>query len=117
MFSDFKNKEIYKKSKELYALVNSVLSKEIPYSLKDQILRASISINLNFAEGYGRFHKKDKKQFYVNARASLNEVSACFDLFQIHVELSKEVIDKFNFLAEELSKMLSGLINSMKEEK
>ena len=114
MFNDFKTKEIYIQSKELYKLINSTLTDKVSYSLKDQILRAAVSIILNFSEGYGRFHKNDKKQFYITARASLNEVVACFDLLQIHIDIDDQTNNKFNQLTEDLSKMLSGLINSQK---
>ncbi len=114
MFTDFKDKEIYKKAKELYSLVNDCLTAEVPRPLKDQILRAAISIILNFSEGYGRFTKNDKKHFYVTARASLNEAATCFDLILLHSRPDTEKTHKFNDLVEELSKMLSGLINSLK---
>lgn len=114
MFTDFKDKEIYKKAKDLYSLVNGCLTNDVPRPLKDQILRAVISVILNFSEGYGRFTKKDKKHFYITARASLNETATCFDLIMLHSQLSDEVIKKFNAIVEELFKMLSGLINSQK---
>ncbi|KAF0133827.1 MAG: S23 ribosomal protein [Candidatus Saganbacteria bacterium] len=114
MFTDFKDKEIYKKAKELYSLVNSCLKENIPKPLKDQISRSTISIILNFSEGYGRFTKNDKKHFYITARASLNETATCFDLILLHLNPGNETIEKFNALVEELSKMFSGLINSQK---
>ena len=114
MFDDFKSKSIYQKSKHLYSILVNLVDKPVPYALKDQILRASISIILNFSEGYGRFHKNDKKNFYINARASLNEVVACFDLIQIHVDVSEENKTIIELLFDEIAKMLSGLINSLK---
>jgi len=114
MFSDFKNKGIYIKAKELYERISSCLSGEVPYVLKDQIIRSSISIILNFSEGYGRFSKNDKKHFYITARASLNETVACFDLIQIHTKIKQVEYDKITGLFDELYKMLSGLINSHK---
>lgn len=114
MFSDFKNKDIYIRAKELYSHINVCIDNNVPYALRDQILRSSISILLNFSEGYGRFTKNDKKHFYITARASLNETIACFDLILLHTRVSEKNIDRFNVLSEELSKMLSGLINSQK---
>ena len=38
-----------------------------------QYLTAVDSIAGNIAEGFGRFHKKDKQKFYYNARGSLYE--------------------------------------------
>ncbi len=41
-----------------------------------QFVEAADSISANIAEGFGRYHKKDKNRFYYNSRASLKE---CFD--------------------------------------
>ena len=115
MFSDYKEKPIYIKTKELYKLcIQATKKHKMPYSLKDQFERSCLSILLNFVEGYGRFHKKDKKQFYLISRGSLNEVIACFDLIRFHGDLSEEESSRFNCLTDQIAKMLSGLINSQK---
>lgn len=48
--------------------------------LKDQFERASLSIVLNLAEGYGRETIKDRKRFYVIAFGSLRETQSILDL-------------------------------------
>ena len=82
--------------------------------LGDQLIRASLSIPLNVAEGAGRFHKADKKNFYIMARGSVFECVAIFDILR-----QKEIIDETRYsnhykILEKLSKMTSGLINSQK---
>lgn len=114
MHSNFKNKPIYLSAKQLYGLINGITNNKVPLPLKDQILRACMSIILNFSEGYGRFSKRDKKHFYITARASLNETVACFDLINAHISIDRKTVEIFNTLTESLSKMLSGLINSQK---
>lgn len=42
-------------------------------TLGEQLIRSMDSVSANIAEGFGRFHKKDKVKFYYNARASLFE--------------------------------------------
>lgn len=42
-------------------------------TLGEQWVRAVDSIAANIAEGFGRFHKKDKEKFYYNSRGSLLE--------------------------------------------
>lgn len=42
-------------------------------TIGSQIARAIDSISANIAEGFGRFHKKDKIKFYYNSRASVYE--------------------------------------------
>ena len=82
--------------------------------IADQLSRASLSISLNIAEGAGRYGKADKKHFYITARGSVFECVAIMDVLK-----TKEKIDQSTYLRhysvlEELSKMLSGLINSQK---
>ncbi len=42
-------------------------------TIGSQWVRATDSISANIAEGFGRFHKKDKQKFYYNARGSAFE--------------------------------------------
>lgn len=44
-----------------------------------QFVRASDSISANIAEGFGRYHKKDKIKFYRYSQGSLRE---CYDWTQ-----------------------------------
>ena len=44
-------------------------------TLGTQWVRATDSVAGNIAEGFGRFHKKDKQKFYYNARGSVYEAA------------------------------------------
>jgi four helix bundle protein len=74
--------------------VASLLPIEEKYNLSDQLRRASTSIVLNIAEGYGRYHYLDSLRFYYIARGSLMEVLsaliACDDRKYTNDELSKQ---------------------------
>jgi len=65
--------------KVAYNLGNMIWSLIIKwdYFAKDtigkQLARSIDSISANIAEGFGRYHKKDKIKFYYNARASVIE--------------------------------------------
>ena len=59
--------------REGYRVV-SLLPVEEKYNLADQLRRASTSIILNIAEGYGRYHYLDSLRFYYIARGSIMEV-------------------------------------------
>ena len=50
------------------------LSKDEPYRLGDQVIRAARSTTANLAEGYGRFHYADNAKFCSNARGSAYEL-------------------------------------------
>ena len=63
--------------KAAYKLAQSLPAHE-KYNLADQIRRASLSVLLNIAEGYGRFHYLDKLRFFYIARGSLTEVLSAF---------------------------------------
>ncbi|MFC1771183.1 four helix bundle protein [Candidatus Margulisiibacteriota bacterium] len=106
MKHEFQSLPVYIKAKEFYqALKKDVLTKVTDRYVKDQLARASLSIVLNIAEGYGRFHKADKKNFYINARASVNECVACLDIV-----FDSEIPEEHLEMASELGKMISGLV-------
>ena len=52
------------------------------YNLSDQLRRASCSILLNIAEGYGRYHYLDRLRFLYIARGSLSETLSAFIIAQ-----------------------------------
>lgn len=54
--------------------VAALLPVEEKYNLADQLRRASTSIILNIAEGYGRYHYLDSLRFFYIARGSMMEV-------------------------------------------
>jgi len=63
--------------REVYRVVKQ-LPPEERYNLADQMRRAAVSIVLNIAEGYGRYHYLDSLRFYYVARGSLNETLSGF---------------------------------------
>lgn len=66
----------YKISSELADYVWNIVIKWNYFAkstLGEQWVRAVDSISANIAEGFGRFHKKDKEKFYYNSRGSLLE--------------------------------------------
>ena len=109
----FEDLTVYKKSMDFvesaYKVVKSMPEKEI----KDQLKRAALSIPLNIAEGNGRIHSREKKQYFYTARGSLLE---CVSILQLCVEIDqidKSDYEKLYLLAEQIGKMLSGLIKSV----
>ncbi len=72
----------YKKATELADKVYTVVSRWSWFdkrTLGSQWVDSTDSIAGNLAEGFGRFHKKDKEKFYYNARGSSNIL-----LFYLH---------------------------------
>jgi four helix bundle protein len=77
MVRSYEDLEIYQISVELsveiYRLVKK-FPKEETYGISDQLRRAVTSIGANIAEGFGRYHYKDKLVFFYNTRGSVYEV-------------------------------------------
>jgi len=108
----FENLEVYKRAMsfivEIYGL-NCLRDRTI----KDQLQRAALSIPLNIAEGNGRIHTREKKQYFYTARGSLLE---CIPILQVCVAtnlIEKDRYERLYALADEIGKMLNGLIRSV----
>ena len=67
----------YQTALQLYRLTRPL---RLPRHLRDQLDRASSSIALNLAEGYGRSSPADKRRHYQIAMGSLREVQSIIDL-------------------------------------
>lgn len=69
----FKDLDAYKLAlkvlKAAYRVSRS-LPVEEKYNLADQMRRAAVSVTLNIAEGYGRYHYLDSLRFYYIVRGS-----------------------------------------------
>lgn len=114
----FKELIVWQKSIDLvtkiYKVTEKFPSSEI-YGLTSQLRRASVSIPSNIAEGNTRRSKADYVQFLRIARASCSELET-----QIIISKNLGFIDEINFNELsyniiEISKMLNGLINSLKD--
>ncbi len=81
--------------------------------IMDQLSRAVLSIPLNIAEGNGRIHEKERRQYFYTARGSLLE---CIPILQLCKEIgfiSQEKHDEIYCLANEVGKLLNGYIRSV----
>jgi four helix bundle protein len=114
---DFFDLEVWKQAHQLtiklYKLTGS-FPKDERFGLTDQIRRAISSVSANIAEGFNRYHPKDKSRFYYNARASVSESKS-------HILLAKDLkymqASDADMILIELSgveMMLNGLISSIR---
>jgi four helix bundle protein len=81
--------------------------------IRNQLSRASTSIQLNIAEGAGRFSPKDQRNFYVIARGSAMECVAIFDLIEDLEYLPATHVEVYRQRFIEISKMLFGMIKRL----
>jgi len=111
---DFEKFPVYLQSEKLYHLLTKdVFSKNFNKNLKDQLQRASSSILLNIAEWAGKYSKADKKNYYLTARWSVHECVAILRILRLDKIIWEENFSQLYVLLEEISKMLSGLINTL----
>lgn len=100
---------------EIYKIAND-FPKEEQFGLISQMRRAASSITANIAEGFGRFHYKEKIKFYQQSRASASELQDHIllskDLGYLSKELSEYLFQKINTIIKELN----GLINSINKQ-
>ena len=90
-----------------------ISEKDLRYPEKDQLYRASFSIVLNLAEGSGRFSKRDRRNFFVIARSSVFECVAILDILKDGSDISEAKYSDFETKADELSRMIYGLIGKL----
>lgn len=85
------------------------------FGLTSQIRRASASVVANIAEGFGRFTYDDKANRYTIARGECTEVQAFLYIARQLQFVDPKEIKPALILAEEVQKILSGLIHSCKK--
>ncbi len=112
---DYQKLSVYQKAKSFNSNFFKFLqtNKELPSVYKDQLRRASFSVMLNIAEGTSRFSPADKKNFYVVARGSTFECVAIIEFLLDEKLISKEFYDRQYQAADEISRMLMGLIHGL----
>ena len=84
------------------------------YRLFEQLETSSTSVASNISEGKGRFSKKEFKHYLYVARGSLYETVTRLQIFKKLKWLNENSYNRLYSEAEEINKMLSGLIRSIK---
>jgi four helix bundle protein len=98
----------------IYTLTDRFPKREV-YSLTDQIRRAAVSVPSNIAEGQAHFNPREFLHFLRHARGSLAELET-----QILIARRLRYCNQNDEVpilqqVDELSRILSGLVNSLKE--
>jgi len=84
------------------------------YGLTNQLRRASVSVPSNIAEGQARFSQKEFHHFLSQARGSLTEIETQLLIARDLKYLQPAKADTLLGTADELGKVLNGLIASIK---
>lgn len=103
--------------KHVYENALPLLPKEEKWGIADQLRRASVSIPVNIAEGYGRYYYQEGVRFCLIARGSLEESLTLLTLASELSFLPQQELDELRAEAVELRKMISGYIAYLKRVK
>lgn len=111
----FEKLEVYQRAVTFSGTIYS-LAKTFPKTvafLSDQAKSASTSICLNIAEGNGRWHKNERRKFFLIARGSCFECVPALELMKANDLIDQDTYKKLREEAEIIGKMLTALINNI----
>lgn len=111
---DFRELEVYKKalifSNKIYRIIEGFPSYE-RNNLIDQLRRASSSCYANIAEGNANYYYGKEYDRLNTSIGSISECRAFLDMSVMQKYITKETYEYFDKEAEEIVKMLVGLMN------
>lgn len=111
----FKSLLVWQKSQDLAAHIYSTTREPSfarEFALVDQMRRAAISISSNIAEGDERDTDKDAVRFLYMAKGSAAEIRSQLDLANRVGLVAQSEFEALDARAEEVAKMLRGLIKA-----
>ena len=116
--ASYKDLEVFKRSYEQAKLMYEYARKfprEEQYGLASQMKRAATSISLNIAEGYGKVEGgKELMRFLSMAKGSCAELEVLLSFAKDFGYISEAEHARSASESEEIGKMLTGLIKSVK---
>lgn len=96
-------------------VINLLEKNKIPYGLKDQMIRSSISIASNIAEGYEYHNKKEFLKFLKYARGSAAELKTQLVILK-ETYLNIKQIDNYINSCSEIIKQIQGFSAYLRKE-
>lgn len=114
----FEDLDVWQKAVEfankVISLAEEIGANRKHFRLIEQLEAASTSIALNIAEGKGRHSKKEFIQYLYIARGSLFETITLLIIMNRNQWIVNEQLDTLKNFGDEIGKMLSSLINSIR---
>ena len=110
----FERLDAWKVSLELYRKIAAVtrrLHRRDQQFLAEQIMRATLSISANIAEGTGREGMRESRQFFNIAKGSVYEVVSIAHVLRQEGLLQADEFSEAYQLCDRIAGMLSGLIS------
>ena len=113
--NNFYELEVWKNSHllvlEVYKITKNFPQSEI-FGIVNQLRRATSSITANIAEGFERYHYKDKIKFYYQARGSTAEVQNFLILSRDLGYINSDVCGSLGTRAKRSMQLINGLIRA-----
>lgn len=113
MVNHFTELIIWQLSKKLYVDLHILMESEQDYFFRSQLLRATLSISNNIAEGFGRKSKKEFKQFLTISKGSCNEVESMLlvaaEMMKFDPKTTERLLQDISTLNIKLGAMLNSL--------
>lgn len=106
----FEDLEVWQRAHKLVIRIYEITStfpKSEMYNLTQQLRSSACSVKANIAEGFGRYHYNDSKNFYRNARGSLSETKD-------HLLTARDVPD--HYITREIYSEVAGEIEVIRRQ-
>lgn len=114
----FTDLDVWREAHELTLLIY-MLTKKFPreelYALTTQIRRAAVSIESCIAEGFSRYHFKDRLNLYYDACGSIAELQSQAVIAKDLDYIQEEDLQKVQKKSERVQIILAGLIRSTQD--
>jgi len=107
----FLNWKVYKDAKELFSSLLKLikkLPKEYRFEIGNQIVRSSLSVILNIAEGSGKSSDRELNRYFTIALGSLYEVLAAIDVLKDNKLITIQEFNEIFRKIDEISNQLGG---------
>ena len=113
---NFYDLDVWKKGHEFLLeiyKITKLFPREELYGLTSQIQRAAVSITNNIAEGFSRYHYREKANFYYNSRGSVSEVQNLLIIARDLGLIKKDEWIKLNSSGEDVKMLINGLVRAV----
>ena len=118
MVKSFRDLQVWQRAIQLCVAIYR-LTKDFPrdelYGLSSQIRRAAVSVPSNIAEGHGRLNAGEYRQFLGIARGSNFELQTQLEIARALMLGDSKLLDEAEGLSFEVGKMISGILNAIKD--
>lgn len=114
VFKKFEDLIAWQKAQDFAVDIYAIFDVNKDYNFRNQICSAVVSISNNIAEGFDRSSDADFSRFLYMALGSAGEVRSMIHLAERLKYINIEVKDDLFSKGDEVSKIIRGLIKSLK---